>query len=146
MKIFDILPNGEMFITKVSRPISFWLVLLIFLILLILNSFGLIKTDPQYLDILKQILLIMIGFYFTARTIEKFAQVKYNNYNNNYNNNYSNGYNNNYNSYNNQSNSISSMNSMSVSEPSNTTTTTTTTTSQNKQNSSQMKISLNDIE
>ena len=131
MKIFDMLPNGEMFITKVSRPISFWLVLIIFLILLILNSFGLIKTDPQYLDILKQILLIMIGFYFTARTIEKFAQVKYNN---------------NYNSYNNQSNSISSMNSMSVSGSSNTTTTTTTTTSQNNQNSSPMKISLNDIE
>jgi len=68
---FRILPNGEMFITKITRPLSFWFVLIVFIILLIFNSFGLIKTDPLYINILQQLLITMVGFYFTARTAEK---------------------------------------------------------------------------
>ena len=69
--LFRILPNGEMFITKITRPLSFWFILIVFIILLILNSFGLIKTDPLYINTLQQLLMIMVGFYFTARSAEK---------------------------------------------------------------------------
>jgi hypothetical protein len=69
--LFRILPNGEMFITKVTRPLSFWFILIVFIILLVLNSFGLIKTDPMYINILQQLLVTIVGFYFTARTAEK---------------------------------------------------------------------------
>jgi hypothetical protein len=68
--LFKILPNGEMFITKITRPLSFWFVLLVFIILIILDGFG-IKFDTLYINILQQLLITMVGFYFTARTAEK---------------------------------------------------------------------------
>ena len=69
--LFRILPNGEMLITKITRPLSFWFILIVFIVLLILNSFGLIKTDPMYINILQQLLITIVGFYFTARSAEK---------------------------------------------------------------------------
>jgi len=68
--------SGEMMFVKLTRPMAFWLLLISFLTLLFLNSFGAIKTDVEYLDILKQLLMIMTGFYFTGRTIEKVAALK----------------------------------------------------------------------
>ncbi len=73
MKLFSIAPQGELYITKVTRPLSFWVVLLTFIILLFLNSFKIIHTDSLYLQILKSVLMTMVGFYFTARTVEKVA-------------------------------------------------------------------------
>ena len=69
--LFRILPNGEMLITKITRPLSFWFILIVFIVLLILNSFGLIKTDPMYINILQQLLITIVGFYFIARSAEK---------------------------------------------------------------------------
>ena len=59
-----------MFITKVTRPLSFWFVLFVFIFILFLSGFG-IKFNQIYIDILHQLLITMVGFYFTARTAEK---------------------------------------------------------------------------
>ena len=69
--------SEELLITKITRPVSFWFVLITFIVLLILNSFNIIHTDNLYLEILKLILLTMVGFYFTARSAEKIAKYKY---------------------------------------------------------------------
>jgi len=79
MKLFEVAPQGELLITKITRPISFWVVLVTFIILLFLNSFNLIHTDSLYLEILKSVLMTMTGFYFTARAFEKIAAYKYQN-------------------------------------------------------------------
>jgi len=71
--------GGELMFVKITRPLSFWITLLSFLSLLFLNSFGVIHTENSYMDIMKQILIIMVGFYFTARTAEKIAYLKYKN-------------------------------------------------------------------
>jgi len=83
MNLFDIAPQGELYITKLTRPLSFWVVLITFIILLFLNSFNIIHTDSLYLEILKSVLMTMTGFYFTARAIEKIASYKYNQNNKN---------------------------------------------------------------
>jgi len=77
--LFKPAENKELLITKITRPVSFWFVLLTFIILLVLNSFNVIHTDNLYLEILKLILLTMVGFYFTARSAEKIASYKYKN-------------------------------------------------------------------
>ena len=77
MKLFDVAPKEELMITKITRPLSFWLLIISFLILIFLNSFGIIHTDKYYLDIFKTLLIIMTGFYFTARSAEKIATMKY---------------------------------------------------------------------
>ena len=74
MKLFEPAPAGELLITKITRPLSFWIVLITFIILLFLNSFNIIKTDQLYLEILKSVLITMTGFYFTARSLEKISQ------------------------------------------------------------------------
>ena len=79
MKLFDVAPKEELMITKITRPLSFWLLIISFLILIFLNSFGIIHTDKYYLDIFKTLLIIMTGFYFTARSAEKIASMKYKN-------------------------------------------------------------------
>ena len=63
--------NGEMKITKITRPLTYWLMVISFLILLFLNSFGYIKTDITYIEILKQLMMVMTVFYFGGRTVEK---------------------------------------------------------------------------
>jgi len=69
--LFSYTQDGEMYFTKITRPLSYWIILITFIILLILNSFNIIHTEQGYVEILKQVLLTMVGFYFTARTIEK---------------------------------------------------------------------------
>ena len=76
-ELFQVAPNKELYITKLTRPLSFWLVLLTFIILIFLNSFHIVKTDSHYLEILKAVLMTMTGFYFTIRGLEKIAQYKY---------------------------------------------------------------------
>ena len=71
MNLFSYTQDGEMYFTKITRPLSYWIILITFILLLILNSFNIIHTEPGYVEILKQVLLTMVGFYFTARTIEK---------------------------------------------------------------------------
>jgi ABC-type nickel/cobalt efflux system permease component RcnA len=78
-KLFQEAPNKELYITKLTRPLSFWLVLLTFIVLIFLNSFHIVKTDSLYLEILKAVLMTMTGFYFTIRGLEKIAQYKYKN-------------------------------------------------------------------
>jgi len=75
--------DDDLLFTKITRPGSFWTVLISFIILLFLNSFGIIHTDPMYLEILKQLLQTMTGFYFTSRGIEKIAKIVYENKNKN---------------------------------------------------------------
>jgi len=75
--LFEVAPKEELYITKLTRPLSFWTILLTFIILLFLNSFNIIHTDSLYLEILKSVLMTMTGFYFTARAIEKIASSKY---------------------------------------------------------------------
>jgi len=74
--LFNFTQDGEMYFTKITRPLSYWIVLITFIILLILNSFNIIHTEQNYVEILKQVLLTMVGFYFTARTIEKIMSNK----------------------------------------------------------------------
>jgi len=69
--LFEYTPDGEMYLTKITRPVSYFIMLFIFIFLLILNSFNVIHTDELYIETLKQVLLLMTGFYFTARTLEK---------------------------------------------------------------------------
>ena len=76
-ELFQEAPNKELYITKLTSPLSFWLVLLTFIILIFLNSFHIVKTDSLYLEILKAVLMTMTGFYFTIRGLEKIAQYKY---------------------------------------------------------------------
>ena len=77
INLFKESSDSELNITKLTRPLSFWLVLLTFIILIFLNSFQIVKTDTTYLEILKTVLITMTGFYFTMRGIEKIAQYKY---------------------------------------------------------------------
>jgi len=78
---YNVNQDNDLLFTKITRPGSFWTVLISFIILLFLNSFGVIYTDPMYLEILKQLLQTMTGFYFTSRGIEKIAKIVYGNKN-----------------------------------------------------------------
>jgi len=78
---YNVNQDNDLLFTKITRPGSFWTVLISFIILLFLNSFGIIHTDPMYLEILKQLLQTMTGFYFTSRGIEKIAKIVYENKN-----------------------------------------------------------------
>ena len=89
-------PNSDSLFTSITRPLSYWFILISFLVLVFLVSFSIAK-DSNALNYLKEILIVVIGFYFAGRSAEKISKVKNSNESNNFTNNLNNKLDNNFN-------------------------------------------------
>src|ERR1035437_1914851 len=66
--------NGD-FLAKNIRPFSLIFLLLIYLMTIVLNYFG-IQLDPELITMQKELLLLAFGFYFVGRSAEKVTDLK----------------------------------------------------------------------
>ena len=68
-------PNTDSLFTAITRPLSYWIILISFIILIFLISFNIAKNSDA-LNYLKEVLIVVIGFYFAGRSAEKISKVK----------------------------------------------------------------------
>jgi len=62
---------SDSWLSKNVRPITLLGLITLYLIFALLDGFGLLHLNPAYIDMLQQLCIIVLTFYFGSRGIEK---------------------------------------------------------------------------
>ncbi len=65
------------YLPKLSRHIGFLSILLFTMLLVILDSMGVVSVRPEWISMLTQLLMVIVGVLYVSRSAEKISSMKY---------------------------------------------------------------------